>query len=103
MSEGIEEVSIPERNVVEKGWESYFRKVVPPGAGPVQIRETRQAWYASAVSLMYVIKKLSEVPEDDALGQLNLIMDELTRFAENLDQSGECQCPACELQRRFAQ
>ena len=41
--------------IIATEWEN-FSKVLPPDAGPVQINETRRAFYAGYVSLMAVME-----------------------------------------------
>lgn len=37
---------------IEEGWRSYRNKVVPKDAPPVQVRETRLAFYAGVAHLL---------------------------------------------------
>lgn len=60
-----------------KTWERYATKVMPKQAGPVQMKETRRAFYAGGAALMNtILRVLSEghepTQEDyDALEDLN--------------------------------
>ena len=40
---------------LEEGWNEYRQKVVPPKAGPVQVKETKRAFYAGAAAMFYTL------------------------------------------------
>lgn len=72
---------------IEKGWNSY-RALLPKDAGEVQIKETRQAFYAGAAilfeSLMLVLDPGTEPTEAD-MQRMDDINKELREFGRNLD------------------
>jgi hypothetical protein len=39
--------------LIEDGWKSYARDVLPKNASEIQITETRRAFYAGAISCFY--------------------------------------------------
>ena len=45
---------------IRRAWESYREIVVPPDAGVVQVEESRQAFYAGATALFYLLTKQSD-------------------------------------------
>jgi len=66
------------RTIREK-WESYLARVVPPGASPTQVTETRRAFYGGALSLLDIVRQL---PADDDAGvaELQALYDECRAF-----------------------
>ena len=58
-------------------WNNYRNKVVPSGAGPVQLEETKRAFFAGTLSLM---DGIAELPEDQAIAMLGLAKEYLTGF-----------------------
>ena len=62
--------------------------VLPPDAGPVQIKETRQAFFAGAAVLFeHIMRGLSEGPSGNRsdFDLLNTVKQELDRFGHQLD------------------
>jgi len=53
--------------------------VVPPGASPTQVTETRRAFYGGALSLLDIVRQL---PADDDAGvaELQALYDECRAF-----------------------
>lgn len=73
---------------VAKEWAVYRRTCVPPHAGPVQVEQTRRAFYCGALALFHsILGALSEdrepMPEDFSL--LEGIDAELKAFTADLE------------------
>lgn len=73
---------------IERAFASYRRMVMSAGAGPVQVKETRQAFFAGAAVLMQaVMQNLSDgqdVTADD-MAMMAAIQAELDAFGLTLD------------------
>lgn len=72
--------------IIEAGWVSYLRLVMPAGASAVQIEETRRGFYAGAQhlfgSIMQTLEEGSEPTEND-LKRMDHIHAELDTFAQS--------------------
>lgn len=53
-------------NTVKQEWLSYRHDVVPPLAGPTQLRETEQAFYAGAAAMFSMMVSVTEGVGEDA-------------------------------------
>lgn len=74
--------------VIEEGWKSYRRTVVPKNASKVQVRETKQAFYAGAAILFETIMILLEPGEEPTVHDLELMMrvqQELAEWGKGFD------------------
>lgn len=73
---------------IETGWNSYRKMVVSSEASDVQVRETRQAFYAGASilfeSLMMVLEPGDE-PTDTDMQRMEDIQSEIDEFGLGLD------------------
>lgn len=58
-------------NYLERNWEEYARRVMPPGVSDVQLRETRRGFFAGASSLLDTMMQWLERTESP---------DEVTEF-----------------------
>lgn len=80
------------QKVIEAAWLDYRAKVVPPGASPVQVSETRKAFYSGAgtliESLMKVLGPGGDATESDLL-IMNGIQEELDEFIRDVLKTGE--------------
>lgn len=74
---------------IERGWNSY-RKLLPADAPPIQIKETRQAFYAGAAiiftGMIHTMDKGEEPTEDD-MARMMEIQKEIDDFGQELDRS----------------
>ncbi len=73
---------------IEKGWESYRRTVVPKDASEVQLKETRQAFFAGAAILFQTIMMSmdsGEEPTDADMRRMQALQDELDEFGAQID------------------
>lgn len=77
--------------LIEKAFASYRRYVMPADAGDVQVRETRQAFFAGAAILQtLVLRRLSpgagpETVTDEDMAFMSAIQKELDDFGQQLD------------------
>ena len=70
-------------------WDSYRRSVVPENAGPVQFRETRQAFYAGATALLEEQKASPDGMSDVEMAQVILGWDaEIAEFVAKVRARG---------------
>ena len=72
---------------IEKAWRSYLHQVVPRGAPPVQVRETKRAFFAGAsayaFTVMSLVSKGAGVTAADE-SMMKDIMQELEDFTESV-------------------
>lgn len=68
---------------VAEQWTSYLTKVVPNGASPTQIQETRRAFYAGAAG-MYLILADPDVSDERIEQHLTDLEAELRAFMEQI-------------------
>ena len=74
--------------LIAAGWESYLRNVVPADAPPIQVKETRQAFYAGAAILFEVLMKAldpGDEPTDRDLQRMADLQKELDEYGQSLD------------------
>lgn len=72
---------------IEKGWDSYV-KLLPPACSPVQIKETRQAFYGGAAILFEALMRMldpGQEPTDADMQRMSDIQKELHDFGQALD------------------
>lgn len=67
-------------NEFAKVWETFERKVIPPGASRIQRQEMRRAFYAGAAGMFGLIAQIDEEDEDEAVAQLEALKQELMVF-----------------------
>jgi hypothetical protein len=73
---------------IEAGWQSYLKLVVPANASPVQISETRQAFFAGAAILMQKIMLIMDEdrePTPQDMAHMAAIQKELDEFGAQID------------------
>ena len=76
-------------------WNSYKRSVVPKNAPSVQIRESMLAFYAGAMSMFSIIKRISDkYSEDEGARRLSEVERELVEHAQAVERSGKVREPA---------
>lgn len=80
-------IPLRERRTFAERWEDYRRQVLPGECSPVQLAETRQAFYAGALS-MYGVINADMDPGDDPteldLAHFASIMDEVECYLKSL-------------------
>jgi hypothetical protein len=75
------------KRIILEGWNGYRRDVLPPTAGPVQLDETRRAFYAGVGWLYGSIMRLLEPGQDATANDVQLLADinrELGDFLEEM-------------------
>lgn len=81
---------------IEEAWRDYVARVLPPTAGPVQIRETRRAFYAGATVLFSTILRLE--PDGDCtkkdLELMESLSAEIDEFCADLEREGQNVTPS---------
>jgi len=73
---------------IETGWNSYRKMVVPSEASDVQVRETRQAFFAGAAILfesLMIMLEPSDEPTDTDMQRMEDIQSEIDEFGLALD------------------
>lgn len=71
------------RNLIANGWRSYAEHVLPANAPPVQIQETRRAFYAGAGLLFEALTNAvgpDDVSEDAGMEIMRGVDDEIRQF-----------------------
>lgn len=78
---------------VKSMWNDYRKYCVSSEAGPVQLKETRMAFYAGFMCMMEVNKAIGEpeVSEKVACTYLKALDKELSDFRDTL--KGKSKCP----------
>ncbi len=74
---------------IQKGWESYRQNVVPADAPAIQIKETRQAFFAGASILFEGLMQTLDSDQEPTAGDLQKMADiqaEVSDFGAELDQ-----------------
>lgn len=70
-------------NTVKEKWDSYLAHVVPDSAGPVQLQETENAFYAGAASMFGIMtNSISDMSEEAAMASMDGLKDEISTFVE---------------------
>lgn len=59
---------------MQNQWDSYHSRVVPETAGPVQVLETKKAFYAGAIALLSLMKTLDPA---DPINSFRVLEEEL--------------------------
>lgn len=76
--------------LIETAWQDYLAKVIPAGAGQIQITESRRAFYAGAhcllASMLRALGPDKEVTESDLL-IMDGVKEELDQFLKELQKS----------------
>lgn len=62
-------------------WQEYYKMVVPKNANPIQVQETRRAFYAGMYSMLQMSRALTVLDDDDAVEELGNLNEELEQFS----------------------
>lgn len=67
-------------------WQSYEAQVLPKGCSPVQLQETRRAFYAGAASILAHMATLSEedISEEEGSDIIEELMQESRDFTARI-------------------
>lgn len=76
---------------VGMGWDTYMARVVPRGAPPEQIRETRRAFYAGAGHLVGILDTIASdaISEDLGVQILDRLHAELRAYVQTVGTAAE--------------
>jgi hypothetical protein len=79
-----------ELSSIQSGWVSYRTCVMPDEAGPTQITEMRQAFYAGAWFMLQAFNKVGavDVSEDAGVAYLERLARDLEAFQDAVIQGG---------------
>lgn len=70
---------------VKESWDGYLHNVVPKTAGPVQIMESRSAFYAGALVVLGLSLEAANIEDiDEAEKAYSKINDEVMTFAQEM-------------------
>lgn len=76
------------RRMIEAAWDSYRRMVLPTDASDVQIKETRQAFFAGAATLFHAVLRAvspgDEVTPAD-IDFMQALQTEIDQFGAEID------------------
>ena len=74
---------------IQENWDSFQEKVVPKDAGPHQITETRNAFYAGAMVMFSSMTDLGDRALSDParMGILNGYVEEIDGYAKGVFKS----------------
>lgn len=74
--------------MIHKAWQKYRAKVMPAGAGPIQVEETRRSFYAGAWAVFGCFMDLDATDDNEAtpadLVQLDRLKAELEEYAASM-------------------
>jgi hypothetical protein len=76
------------KKYIKDGWQSYRKMVIPGDASPVQIRETKQAFYAGASLLWYALMATLDAdaePTEADMRRMDSINKEIEAYGQKLD------------------
>lgn len=73
---------------IQRGWESYLKYVMSEDASPIQVKETRQAFYSGAAILFSVLMRdLDEdrEPTNENMQKMEDLHAEMSAFGQEID------------------
>lgn len=73
---------------IENGWQSYRKHVLPQAAPPIQIKETRRAFFGGAAILFETIMLAldsGEEPTDADMQRLTDLQAEIDEYGQQID------------------
>lgn len=70
-------------STIEQEWRKYRKLVIPKQASLTQKAETKQAFFAGAISILEIVYKLgdSDLTEDEACAKLDMLIKEGSDYA----------------------
>lgn len=77
------------RKYIDAGWRRFAEIAMPPTAGPVQVDETRQAFFAGASLLFTAITRgmsAGRKARPDDMAMISDIEEEVAEFGRTLDE-----------------
>lgn len=76
------------RKYIEEGWKSYRSTVVPSNASDIQLKETRQAFFAGVAILFEVLMMdldPGKEPTDEDMRRMDDLHAEIDEYGQSLD------------------
>lgn len=67
---------------LKEAWERYRYKCVPKDAGNIQLKETKMAFYAGFITMMEINKKITDLPDEQAVEYLQTLDLELKDYIQ---------------------
>lgn len=77
----------PKANLIAATWLTYLDKVVPNGAPPIQIQESKRAFFGGVTALLGIMQTIGErddIDEESGAKILGLIDDECRQFVADV-------------------
>lgn len=68
-------------NTLQQRWQEYKDAVYPEPIPAIQNKECHQAFMAGAMTALAAMRTLSELPEDEAVKELEKLFQEATGFS----------------------
>lgn len=69
-------------------WNSYRQEVMPKNAAPTQVKETRRGFYAGALAMLSIIKRISDkCSKEQGAQKLDEVQRELNMFNQEDEQN----------------
>lgn len=77
-------------SILNGGWESFQKDVIPPEAGPIQVLEMKKAFFGGAHVILATMLAVgdSDVPDEVGAQVLDSLHKELQAFAVGLVDNG---------------
>lgn len=69
---------------IKEMWDSFHKNIIPKNAHPIQVQETRRAFYAGAQGMMMINHKITNFSDDEGVEILEELTDELQQFMRDL-------------------
>ena len=71
-------------NTIQAQWASYEKNVMPDDAGPVQVRETRRAFYGGALAMFSLLHEAGGHSNDAGVAIVDGLRAEVCDFARDV-------------------
>lgn len=81
-------------NTIRDEWDSYLSDVVPKDADPIQVQETRRAFYAGARAMQGLLMVATTYSDDAAEQLMQAFENELAAFGKSVGTPQEGTCEA---------
>ena len=65
-------------------WKDYLERVVPKGAGSIQVEETRKAFYTGVAALMGIFNQIGGQSDNDIRQAIQRLNNEIHAFLEDI-------------------
>jgi hypothetical protein len=71
---------------IQEHWDSFEKAVLPKDASPIQVQETRRAFYGGAQSMIFALMEMgdSDVSEEAGANILEGYNQELSEFSKRI-------------------